>query len=84
MAKPLSYSFISYEEYKADKDSMSGIDASIHQSFTYDGKGLTDLEQMIASLRCVIPEGPVGVDHYETIASLKNVTGMAYSCSKVE
>lgn len=84
MSKPLSYSFISYEQYNADKTTMSGNDLAIHEYFTYDAKGMNDTEQIIASLRCVIPEGPVGVDHYETIASLKNVTGMAYSCSKVE
>ena len=84
MSKPLSYSFISYEEYNADKAIMSGNDLTIHEYFAYDAKSMNDTEQIIASLRCVIPEGPVGVDHYETIATLKHVTGMAYSGSKVE
>lgn len=41
--------------------------------------GVDDIQQIIASLKCVIPDAPV--DTFDTIASNKNVTGTAHNLS---
>ncbi len=84
MSKPLSYSFISYDDYKADKASMNSNDLAILQYYAYDAKGLNDTEQMIASLRCVIPDYEDLEKRFETLATDRGVTGRAYSESKLE
>lgn len=73
MSKELSYSFISYEEYKADKDKMSGADQMIHQTFQYHDNGLDEIQQMIASLKCIIPA------ECDLIAKDVGVTGQAHN-----
>ena len=84
MSNPLSYSFISYEQYEADKASMLCNDLAVHQYFTYDGKGMNDTEQIIASLRCVIPDADELEKRFETLATDRGVTGKAYSASTLE
>ena len=79
MSKPLSYSFISYDEYRNDLKSMSGCDSSLHKSFAYDTKGMNSTEQMFATLCNVFADEPTGV--YDTLAKDKNVTGMAHNLS---
>jgi hypothetical protein len=95
MSKPLSYSFLTYEEYKADVASMSGNDLTLFEAFAYPHGTYNELnstEQMIASLCNVIVDGPSGIDQYpkgwlatantyETLAKVKNVTGMAHNLS---
>jgi len=79
MSKPLSYSFISYDEYRNDLKSMSGCDSSLHKSFAYDAKGMNSTEQMFATLYNVFADEPTTV--YDTLAKDKNVTGMAHNLS---
>jgi len=91
--KPLSYSFITYDEYKAGVNLMNSTDKSVFESSYYknplelndtelsslweDIKSAPVLnEQTIASLKCVIPSELV--DHYDTIAKERSVTGKAY------
>jgi len=81
MSKPLSYSFLSYEDYWADLGSMSGNDKMVHKSFAYKDNHLNDTQQVLASLCNVIVDGPSGIDRYETLAKEKNVTGMAHNLS---
>jgi hypothetical protein len=76
---PLSYSFLTYEDQKKDLENMTIYDQQVYQSFSYKDKELSDIEQIVASLKCVIPDGPVG--EYDTIANNKNVTGMAHNLS---
>ena len=76
--KPLSYSFITYDEYKAGTDLMNSTDKSFFDSSYYKNPlELNDTEQMIASLKCIIPS-EADLNHYKTIAKEKSVTGMAY------
>lgn len=84
MSNPLSYSFISYEQYEADKASMMCNDLAVHQHFMYDGKGMNDTEQIIASLRCMIPDADELEKRFEILATDRGVTGKAYSASKLE
>jgi hypothetical protein len=92
---PLSYSFLTYEDQKKDLENMTMYDKQVYQSFSYKDKELSDIEQIVASLKCVIPDvcphggilppsfgwedGPVG--DFDTIANNKNVTGMAHNLS---
>lgn len=68
---------ITYEEYESDKSQMRQNDQLIHDSFRYSTK-LNDVEQMIASLKCIIPT-EIDFNRYETIAKEKSVTGMAHN-----
>jgi hypothetical protein len=63
---------------------MSGNDLTIHEYFTYDSKGMNDREQIIASLRCIIPDADELEKQFETLATDRGVTGKAYSGSMLE
>lgn len=57
---------------------MTPNDKILYESFRYENKEqLNDVQQMIASLKCIIPS-EAELDHYETIAKERSVTGMAY------
>lgn len=75
---PLSFSYLSYEEHKKNTDMMCEYDKTLYESMTYKD-GVDDIQQIIASLKCVIPDAPV--DTFDTIASNKNVTGTAHNLS---
>lgn len=75
------YSFLSYEEYKADKDSMSGTDKQIHSSFSYQDNGMNDTQQIIASLRCIIPDTDELEKQFETLVKERGLA-KAYSKDK--
>ena len=69
---------ITYAEYESDKKGMTSDDKILHDSFRYENKNdLNDVQQMIASLKCIIPS-EANLDQYETIAKDRSVTGMAY------
>lgn len=69
---------ITYAEYETNKSLMTPNDKILHESFRYENKDqLNDVQQMIASLKCIIPS-EADLNHYETIAKERSVTGMAY------
>jgi hypothetical protein len=83
MSKPLTYTILSQEQYEADKASMLCNDLAVHRYFAYDTKDLNDTEQIIASLRCLIPD-PDLMERFQTLATERGVTSKAYSEHKVE
>lgn len=83
MTKPLGYSFLTLEEYKADIGRMSPVENAVFRSFEHKSD-LNDTEQIIASLRCIIPDADELEKRFETLATDRGVTGKAYSASTLE
>lgn len=84
MSKPLTYTILSQEQYEEDKASMLCNDLAVHRYFAYDAKGMNDTEQIIASLRCVIPDYEDLEKRFKTLAAERGMTGKAYSVSTLE
>lgn len=67
---------ISYEEYNNGKENMNDNDKTLFNSFVYQNPlDWNDTEQMIASLKGIIP---ADIDRYTEIAKNRSVTGMAH------
>jgi hypothetical protein len=71
---------ISREEYENDIKLMNHSDSFLFKSFT-NNSDLNDTEQIIASLKCIVPEFDEKKEDFSTLAKEKAVTGEAHNFS---